>query len=138
MGCDELKSPILFFLVHRLRILKKQIWKSNNFAVGWITIAMIMMIDSDHLFDSTWNIAETHNLLTILYWFCIISIGPSSLPSTSQKRAYFFCKRHISFINFPLWLLQNVHLQIKEMYQTSLLKLLGFYAITCTPSWWNI
>ena len=23
MGCDELKSPILFFLVHRLRIEKK-------------------------------------------------------------------------------------------------------------------
>ena len=34
MGCDELKSPILFFLVHRLRILQKQIWKSNNFADG--------------------------------------------------------------------------------------------------------
>ena len=34
MGCDELKSAILFFLVHRLRILKKQIWKSNNFADG--------------------------------------------------------------------------------------------------------
>ena len=91
MGCAELKSPILFFLVHRLRILKKQIWKSNNFAVGWITIAMIMMIDSDHLFDSTWSIAETHNLLTILYSLCII-FQISSLPSTSQKSAYFFAK----------------------------------------------
>ena len=63
--------------------------------MGWITIEMIMMIDSDHLFDSTWNIAETHNLLTILYSFCIIfkiSIGPSSLLSTSQKSVYFFAK----------------------------------------------
>ena len=34
MGCDELKSPILFFLVHRLRILTRQIWKSNHFADG--------------------------------------------------------------------------------------------------------
>ena len=34
MGCDELKYPIFFFLVHRLRILKKQIRKSNNFADG--------------------------------------------------------------------------------------------------------
>ena len=34
MGCGELKSPILFFLVHRLRILKKQIRKSNNFPDG--------------------------------------------------------------------------------------------------------
>ena len=27
------------------------------------------MIGSLHLFDSTWNIAETHNYLTILYYF---------------------------------------------------------------------
>ena len=53
---------------------------------------MIKMIDSDHLFDSTWNIAETHNLLTILYSFCIIfkiSIGRSSLLSTSQKSVFY-------------------------------------------------
>ena len=66
MSCDELKSPILFFLVHCLRILKKQIWKSNNFADG------MDHNRNDHVFDSTWNIAETHNLLTILYSFCII------------------------------------------------------------------
>ena len=38
--------------------------------MGWATItAMIMTIDSGHLFDhvdSTWNIAKAHNLLTIL------------------------------------------------------------------------
>ena len=72
MGCDEIKSPILFFLVHRLKILQKQIWKSNNFADG------MDHNRNDHddwfwsLFDNTWNIAGTHNLLTILYSFCII------------------------------------------------------------------
>ena len=53
MSCDELKSPILFFLVHCLGILKKQSENPIILLMGWITIAMIMMIDSDHLFDST-------------------------------------------------------------------------------------
>ena len=137
MGCDEIKSPILFFLVHRLKNLLKQIENPIILLMGWITIAMIMMIDCDHLFESTWNIAETHNLLTILYSFCIIFLNFDRTfipPIYFSKKCVFFCKRHTSFKKFPLWLLQNVNLQIKEMYKTSLLKLLGFYAITCTPS----
>ena len=72
MGCDEIKSPIFFFLVHRLKFYRKKSENPIILLMGWITIAMIMMIDSDHLFDNTWNIAETHNLLTLLYSFCII------------------------------------------------------------------
>ena len=53
MVYDELKSPILFFLVHRSRILKKKTENPIILLIGWITIAMIMMIDSDHLFEST-------------------------------------------------------------------------------------
>ena len=69
MGCDELKSTILFFLVHRLRIFKKQIWKSNNFA----DVMNHKRNNHDDWFWSfVWNIAETHNLLTISYSFCII------------------------------------------------------------------
>ena len=32
---------------------------------------MIMKIDSDHLFDMTWNITEASNLLTILCYFVL-------------------------------------------------------------------
>ena len=96
MGCDELKSPILFFLVHRLRILKKQIWKSNNFADGmdhnrndhddwfWSFVWQHMK----HCCDAQF----AHNFVFILYYFFQISIGPSSLQSTSQKSVYFFAK----------------------------------------------
>ena len=141
MGCDELKSPILFFLVHRSRILKKQIWKSNNFADG----KDLNRNDHDDWFWSfvwqhmkhCWNAQFAHNFVFILYYF-LNSDRTFIPPIYFSKKCVLFCKRHTSFINFPLWLLQNGHLQIKEMYQTTLLKLLGFYAITCTPSWWNI
>ena len=137
MGCDELKSLILFFLVHRLRIKKKQIWKSNNLADGMDHNRN----DHDNWF---WSAHETLLKRTICSQFCIhfffFNFDRTFIPPIYfSKKCVFFCKRHTSFINFPLWLLQNLHLQIKEMYQTSLLKLLGFYAITySTPSWWNI
>ena len=73
MGCDELRSPILFFLVHRLRILKKQIWKSNNFADGMDHNRN----DHDDWFWSfvwqhmknCWNAQFAHNSVFILYYF---------------------------------------------------------------------
>ena len=73
MGCDELKSPILFFLVHRLRILKKQIGKSNNFADGMDDNRN----DHDDWFWSfgwqhtkhCWNAQFAHNFVFILYYF---------------------------------------------------------------------
>ena len=73
MGCDEIKSPILFFLVHRLRILKKQIGKSNNFADGMDHNRN----DHDDWFWSfgwqhmkhCWNAQFVHNFVFILYYF---------------------------------------------------------------------
>ena len=88
ISCDELKSPILFFPVHHLTILKKQIWKSNDFS-GWDgpqSRAMIMTIDLEHFFDCTY---ETLLKSTICSQFCIICIifniliGPPPLLSTS-------------------------------------------------------
>ena len=64
---------------------------------------MIMTIDSDHLFDSTCNIAETHNLLTILYYFVLFFTFLSDLHpflATSQKMCNFFAKDTLVFINF--------------------------------------
>ena len=95
MGCDEIKYPILFFLVHHLKNLQKQIWKSNNFADGMDHNRN----DHDDWFWSfvwqhmkhCWNAQFAHNFVFILYFFFNL-IGPSSLLSTSQKSVYFFAK----------------------------------------------
>ena len=118
MSCDELKSPILFVLVHYLRILKKQIWKSNNFADGmdyncndhddwlWSFVWQHM--------KHYWNTQFAHNFILILYYF--LNFDRTLIPPIYFSKKYvLFCKRHTSFINFPLWLLQNVHLQIKKI-----------------------
>ena len=129
MSCDELKSLILFFLVHCLRILKEQIWKSNNFADGMDHNRN----DHDDWFWSfvwqhmkhCWNTQFAHDFIFILYYF--LNFYRTLIPSIYfSKKCVLFCKRHTSFINFPLWLLQNVHLQIREMYQTSLYHLYAF------------
>ena len=67
MGCDKLNSPILFFLVHRLGILKKQIWKSNNFVDG-------MDHNRNDHDDWFWSAHETLLKRTICSQFCIHSV----------------------------------------------------------------
>ena len=69
--------------------------------MGWITIAMIMIIDCDHLFDSTLlNAQFAHNFVFILYYF--LNFDRTFIPPIYfSKKCVLFCKRHTSFI-FPL------------------------------------
>ena len=95
MGCDELKAPLLFCIVHHLRIKKK----SENpiiLRMGWTTITL-----PDSFLSFVWQ----HNLLTILYifFFAFFYFKWDLHPSYPLfEKCLFF---YISFINFPLWLL---------------------------------
>ena len=101
MGCGELKYPILFFHVHRLRILKKQIRKSNNFADG---MDHNRNDHDDWFWSFVWqhikhclNAQFAHNFVFILYYF--FNFERTFIPPIYfSEKCVLFCKRHISSI----------------------------------------
>ena len=92
MGCDELKAPLLFCIVHYLRIKKK----SENpiiLRMGWTTITL------PHLFDNP--ICSQFCIIFSLHFF--ILNGTSTPPIHFSKSVYFLQKTLVLLIF--LWLL---------------------------------
>ena len=94
MGCDELKAPLLFCIVHHLRIEKK----SENpiiLRMGWTTITL-----PDSFLSFVWQ----HNLLSILYnfFFAFFSFKWDLHPSYPLLEKCLFFAKDITFINLPL------------------------------------
>ena len=124
-GLWWITSPFFILYCASFEDFKETNLKSNNFADG---------MDHNHpdwLLSFVWQ----HNLFTILYnfffAFFLFRMGPPPLPSTFWKVSI-FCKGHISFINFPLWLvICKLRKCIKHRYWScpvstiSLLRLLG-------------
>ena len=82
-GLWWIKTPYFIFLVHCLGILKKQIWKSNNFADGMDHNRN----DRENWFWSfvwqhmkyCWNAQFAHNFVFILYYF--LNFDRTFIPS---------------------------------------------------------